>query len=103
MQEGTGSAVGTVSVVELPLSRLVNVAPGGFSLSGSAITQQVEAAQGVARQLLPINVVPNTLRQAAVLGLLQKPCMSSDQSGCVTSRRVTRPALNFRSTKKNCR
>lgn len=98
---GRGSAVGTVSVVVLPLSRLVNVASGGFGLSGSAFAQQVEAAKGVARQLLALHVVTDALSQADVLGLLQKACVSSDQSGCVAARSVTRPTLNFRSTKTN--
>jgi len=99
---GRGSAAGTVSVVVLPLARLVNVASGGFGLSGSAITQQVEAAEGVAGQLLALHVFTDALGQAAVLGLLQKPGVSSDQSSCVAARRVTGPALNVRSAKPNC-
>lgn len=98
---GRGSAVGTVSVVVLPLSRLVNVASGGFGLSGSAFAQQVEAAKGVAGQLLALHIVTDALSQTDVLGLLQKPCVSSDQSGCIAARRMIRPTLNFRSTKPN--
>lgn len=94
-----GSAVGTVSVVVLPLSRLVNIASGGFGLSGSTVAQQVEATEGVAGQLLALHVVTDALSQAVVLGLLQKPGVSSNQSGCVAARRVTGPALNVRSAK----
>lgn len=93
--------MGTVSVVVLPLARLVNVASGGFGLSGSTIAQQVEAAEGIAGQLLTLHVFTDALGQAAVLGLLQKPGVSSDQSSCVAARRVTGPALNVRSAKTN--
>lgn len=89
--------MGTASVVVLPLSRLVNIASSGFGLSGSVITQQVEAAEGVAGKLLALHVFTDALGQAAVLGLLQKPSVSSNQSSCVAPRRVTGPALNLRS------
>lgn len=91
--------MGTVSVVVLPLSWLVDVASVGFGLSGSAFAQHVETAKGVAGQLLALHVVTDALSQADVLGLLQKACVSSDQSGCVAARRVTRPTLNFRPSK----
>lgn len=92
---------GTISVVVLPLSRLVNEASGGLSLSGTAIAQQVEPTEGVAGQLLTLDVFSDALSQADVLGLLQEACVGSDQGGCVAARGATWSALDFRPAKLN--
>lgn len=89
--------VGTVSVVVLPLSRLVNVASGGFSVPGTAISQQIEATEGIAGELLTLDVFSDALGQANVLGLLQEACVGSDQGGSVAPRGSIGPVLNFRS------
>lgn len=88
-----------ISVVVLPLSRLVNEACGGFSLSCTAIPQQVEPTEGVAGQLLMLNVFSDAFGQAYVLGLLQEACVGRNQGGCIAARWAIWSALNFRPTK----
>lgn len=85
-----------VSVVVLPLSRLVDVTCGGFGLPRSPITEQVQAAQRVTGQLLALHVVLNSLSQASIFGLLQEAGTCGVESGCIAASRVTGSALNFR-------
>lgn len=59
-----------VSVVVLPLSRLVDLTCGGFGLFGSPIAEQVQAAERITGQLLALHIVPNPLSQASIFGLL---------------------------------
>lgn len=80
-----GVQQGAISVVELPLYRLVHEQPAALGLPDSALARQVEAAEGVARQPVPLDAVPHALSEPAQLGLPQEARMSRESS-CVAAR-----------------
>lgn len=75
-----GSA-GRRSVVELALSRLVHQHAAALGLPGAAVPEQVEAAQGVARQELALGAVPRALGRADLLGRLREAGSGREGSG----------------------
>lgn len=84
---------GEASVVELPLTRLMDQSTGGLGLSGPALAEQVEAAQSVAGEVLALNVVSDALSDAAMFNLRQEAGVGS-QGGCIAASRVAWATLD---------
>lgn len=65
--EGVG---GGASVVGVPLARLMDKTRGGtFDLAGTSLTQQVEATQGIAGEVLTLHIVADALSKAPMFDL----------------------------------
>lgn len=66
---------------------------GGLGLSGPALTEQVEATQRVAGEVLAFHVVSDALSEPTVFDLRQEAGVGS-QGGCIAASRVAWTTLD---------
>lgn len=88
-----GEWKGEASVVEVPLTRLMDQSTGGLGLSGPALAEQVEAAQRVAGEVLALHVVSDALSEAAMFDLRQEAGVGG-QGSCIAASRVAWTTLD---------